>query len=1112
MAALSNASCLRPLQVCDRPLISGHTSTSSSPFASLWLSRTRLSLSHASALKLTVSPLTRRGSQAAGRRSPIAMAAVDTSIAADASLQSSKTEEVRAVLFDMDGVLCNSEDISRDAAVALFAEMGVKVTPSDFIPFLGTGEANFLGGVARLYEVKDFDPVKAKARFFEIYIEQYAKPNSGLGYKGALELIEECKATGLKIAVASSADRVKVDANLSASGLPQSKFDAIVSADKFENLKPAPDIFLAAAALLGVPPSQCVVIEDALAGVQAATSAGMRSIAVTTTLGAQSLREGKPALIKTDISDIKLDDILSLKYPNDTSKKNGSNGSSLSATLSNETSIGSPTHTETDSKENTNSLLGGGGLDSPLVLPGGLMTTRRNVLRSASLVGGLGSTLFALTHSKALSYVSPKAIINALVGVAGLPSSTNEGEARITELKQYIADLDRRGGGAQVPEFESQLDWLNTAPLSMNKELKGKLVLLDFWTYCCINCMHVLPDLAFLEKKYSDKPVVVVGVHSAKFDNEKDLEAIRQAVLRYDVVHPVVNDGEMTMWRKLGVSSWPTLALVSPSGRLIAMLAGEGHREDLDDLLSAALQYYGEKGELNNSPLPVALEKNKDGRLLASPLRFPGKITTDLANGRLFISDSNHHRIVVTDLEGRFLLQVGGAGGEGFRNGSFETAAFNRPQGMAYDSTRNVLYVADTENHALREINFVSETVSTLAGDGTKGQDYKGGRSGTSQVLNSPWDVAVDKLGQNVYIAIAGQHQIWRHDVETGVTSVFSGNGYERNQNGQRGTDTAYAQPSGLSFDPEEKELYVADSESSSIRAVNLATGGSRLCAGGDPNFSDNLFQFGDRDGVGSRAQLQHPLGVLYGSDGKLYIADSYNHKMKVMDPRTLEVVSLVGTGVAGFKEGRGKEAQLSEPAGLAEGLNGQIYIADTNNSVIRILDTRADNLLSTLDLSSVPLPSPSTPSSRRRLRKRQPVDAEVVELDPISAQSGKLELLINIPEGYHYTKGAVSRFEVEVEPDESLLLELFSGTLEEIGLSSFASLRFSRKEGSELPAAVQVNCKVFYCQQDEVCLYKAITFKVPFASPAAGKIEESITLPFTIVPRPVNVSSLITK
>ncbi|KAI5075738.1 hypothetical protein GOP47_0009814 [Adiantum capillus-veneris] len=988
-----------------------------------------------------------------------------TPISASISDQEPKlsSDKVSAVLFDMDGVLCNSEERSRLAGVDLFAEMGVQVTEADFFPFMGTGEANFLGGVAKVHGVKDFDVSTAKSRFFQIYLEKYAKPNSGLGFPGALDLIMQCKAAGLKVALASSADQLKIDANLAAAGLPFSIFDAIVSADAFENLKPAPDIFLAAAKALDVPTNECVVIEDALAGLQASKAAGMRCIAVTTTLSGDKLVQESPSLIRKDIGDIKLDEILKLEGPG-------------------------RSETYTDPKDGSvSSIQDGGSMDGEVLLPARLPVTRRDALKYGSLLVALSTSYIALTHWKAMSYTSPRALFNAMIGLfqPSVASGAVESD-RTARFLSYIEDLEKRGGGQQVPEFQPQLEWLNTAPLKLQKDLAGKVVVLDFWTYCCINCMHILPDLEYLEKKYKDRPLSVIGVHSAKFDNEKDLNAIRNAVLRYNVTHPVVNDDDMVLWRKLGINSWPTLVVVSPRGKSLAVLSGEGHRKDLDDFVSAALQYYGNKNLLDDRSLPVLLEKDKDTRLVSSPLKFPGKLTTDLANGRLFISDSNHHRIVITDLEGNFIQQIGGANGEGLQDGKFDEAAFNRPQGVSYNSNRNVLYVADTENHALREIDLANEIVRTLAGNGVKGSDYKGGKKGTSQVLNSPWDVCCNPASDAIYIAMAGQHQIWEHVISTGVTKVFSGDGYERNLNGKRAQETSFAQPSGLSFTSDMNGLFVADSESSSVRQVDLATGGSSLLAGGDPMFADNLFQFGDRDGTGTGAQFQHPLGVLYNFDGLLYVADSYNHKIKTMDPSSRTVKTVAGTGKAGFKDGTRFGCQLSEPAGLAMGLNGKVYVADTNNSVIRVLDTKGKDgpSISTLELKGVEPPRLKTAGKPRRLRSRPSRDTDLIKIDPIKAMNGNIKIRISLPPGFHFTKEVTSKFEVNDEPDGKVLLQPALGVFDASGQ---AVIKFSRPQ--DAVATVQINCKVYYCEEDEVCLYKALAFQIPFdeaLSPAA--------------------------
>ncbi|CAI9103559.1 OLC1v1002070C1 [Oldenlandia corymbosa var. corymbosa] len=1000
--------------------------------------------------------------------------------------------KVSAVLFDMDGVLCNSEELSRRAAVDVFAELGVQTTPEDFIPFAGTGEANFLGGVASVKGVKGFDPEAGKKRFFEIYLDKYAKPSSGIGFPGAYELIQQCKSKGLKVAVASSADRIKVDANLAAAGLPLSLFDAIVSADAFENLKPAPDIFLAASSILNVPTSECLVIEDALAGVQAAKAAQMRCIAVTTTLSEDSLKPAGPALIRKDISNISLDDILSGGSGSDNAKVKGLSQSVSRSAQSSSNKIEISSFQDEGSTEQAGSILG-------------LQGSRRDLLRYGSLGVALACLAFSVNNWKAMQYASPKAIWNQLFGVSSPPfqlSKDKSHSGRIQQFLEYISDLETRGTAADVPEFPSKLDWLNSAPLQFHRDLKGKVVLLDFWTYCCINCMHVLPDLEYLEKKYKDTPFVVVGVHSAKFDNEKDLEAIRSAVLRYKITHPVVNDGDMNLWRELGVNSWPTFVLIGPNGKVLAQLAGEGRRKDLDDLVEAALLYYGQKNILDSSPIPLKLEKDNDPRLLTSPLKFPGKLEVDVLNNRLFISDSNHNRIVVTDLDGNFIVQVGSSGEEGLQDGNFDDATFNRPQGLAYNAKKNLLYVADTENHALRVIDFVNETVQTLAGNGTKGSDYQGGKTGYDQLLNSPWDVCFNPMNEVVYIAMAGQHQIWEHNTSNGITKAFSGDGYERNLNGSSSLTTSFAQPSGISLSPDLKEAYVADSESSSIRALDLKTGGSKLLAGGDPVFADNLFRFGDNDGVGSEVLLQHPLGVSCGKDGQMYVADSYNHKIKKLDPATGRVLTLAGNGQAGFRDGAALAAQLSEPSGIVDVGDGRLFIADTNNSLIRYLDLKGQQAeLHTLELKGV---QPPTAKSRslKRLRRRSGADTETIVVNGGSSNEGNLILQISVPEGYHFSKEAVSKYSVDTEPEDTASIDPLEGNLSPEGS---AVIHFKRASPSSFRG--RINCKVYYCKEDEVCLYQSLNFEVQFQDSNPETAQADITLPYLVKPKTIKNS-----
>ncbi|KAK7337681.1 hypothetical protein VNO77_18266 [Canavalia gladiata] len=730
---------------------------------------------------------------------------------------------------------------------------------------------------------------------------------------------------------------------------------------------------------------------------------------------------------------------------------------------------------------------------------GGFLGSRRDILRLGSLGISISCLAFTISNWKAMQYTSPKAVWNQLFGVTQPnleQKEDNSGYDRIQQFVSYISDQESRGNAQIVPEFPSKLDWLNTAPLQFRRDLKGKVVLLDFWTYCCINCMHVLPDLDVLEKKYKDRPFVVVGVHSAKFDNEKDSEAIRNAVLRYDITHPVVNDGDMYLWRKLGINSWPTFAIVGPNGKLLAQLAGEGHKKDLDDFVEAALLFYGKQNMLDNTPIPLSLEKDNDPRLLTSPLKFPGKLAIDVLNNRLFISDSNHNRIVVTDLDGNFILQIGSSGEEGCQDGSFEDATFNHPQGLAYNAKKNILYVADTENHALREIDFVNEKVRTLAGNGTKGSDYIGGK-GDTQVLNSPWDVCFHPFEEKIYIAMAGQHQIWEHNILDATTRAFSGDGYERNLNGSSSTSTSFAQPSGLSLSRDLKEIFVADSESSSIRAVDLKTGGSRLLAGGDSIFPDNLFKFGDQDGVGSEVLLQHPLGVMCGNDGEIYIADSYNHKIKKLDPTSKRVSTITGTGKAGFKDGTAVKAQLSEPSGIVEGNRGRLFIADTNNSLIRYLDLNTDEIeLRTLELKGIQPPKPKS-RSFKRLRRRSSVDTVPITVDPISSSEGNLSIKISLPNEYHFSKEARSRFSIDIEPEDAVHIDPLDGLLSPEGS---AILHFKRS--STAASMGRINCKIYYCKEDEVCLYQSVLFEVPFREGASNSANADVTLAHFVKPK----------
>jgi len=482
-------------------------------------------------------------------------------------------------------------------------------------------------------------------------------------------------------------------------------------------------------------------------------------------------------------------------------------------------------------------------------------------------------------------------------------------------------------GLGPAPSLDGGTEWLNTENEITLRDLRGKVVLLDFWTYCCINCMHVLPDLKFLEQKYPNE-LVVIGVHAYKFENEKEAENIRQAILRYEIEHPVVNDSEKIIARKYAMRSWPTLIVLDPEGQYVGRVTGEGNRELLDKVVGEMIAFHRKKGTLNEQPLSFRLERQK---VEPGPLKFPGKVLVDDAGGRLLISDSNHNRIVIASLDGQ-LQTIIGTGKIGRDDGAYDVAQFDHPQGMALDG--DTLYVADTENHLLRSVNLTEQTVSTLAGIGEQARTRGTGGKLRETALNSPW--ALSLHDGVMYIAMAGPHQLWSHRLGTDEIGLFAGNGRENIADGPR-LSAELAQPSGITQDGE--AMYWVDSEGSAVRRMPFAGKNVVTTIAGPHDVPNALFEFGDVDGKGDTVRLQHPLGIVF-HKGTLYVADTYNHKIKTVDPLTGETATWLGTG----ESGDGLDpVQLSEPAGLAVAGN-HLFIADTNNHRILVadLDTKA--------------------------------------------------------------------------------------------------------------------------------------------------------------------------
>ncbi len=618
-------------------------------------------------------------------------------------------------------------------------------------------------------------------------------------------------------------------------------------------------------------------------------------------------------------------------------------------------------------------------------------------------------------------------------------------------------------GSYYAPDFPQHLDWLNTDRKFSIRDFRGKVVVLDFWTFCCINCMHVIPVLKQLEQKYPEE-LAVIGVHSAKFTNEQGTEQIRQAILRYGIEHPVVNDKNFEVWREYGTRAWPTLVVINPEGKVIGVNSGEAEFAPFDQLISQTIRYFDKKGELKRGPLDLVLEKET---LPNHVLTFPGKVKADPKGKRLFITDSNHNRVIITDPNGK-IIDVIGSGQMGQKDGSFEDASFKMPQGTTLDG--DILYIADTENHLVRKADLKKRTVETILGTGQQSRLFGVGGTGTDIALNSPWDLLVHD--GSLYIAMAGPHQLWKADLGSLYAAPFAGSGREGRADGTLAS-AALAQPSGITTDG--SKLYFADSETSSIRSADYDTSGNVSTIVGE-----DLFEFGDIDGGADVARLQHPLGIVY-KDGLLYVADTYNSKIKIIDPQKRTSTTLAGIEKHGYKDGSFKEAQFFEPSGITA-LGDSLYVADANNHQIRVLDLNS-KIVSTLELSNLDkLAEKAMDNFAGRIEKSEP--------KKVKPGDGVLTLSVDLEANY------------KINTEAPLFLEWKSGDNGTIKFDKNGSkminfpvaIPFHAEKGM---TTVTVDAVVYFCEEKNasVCLVDNIRLEIPVEVTEAGMQDLKVAL-----------------
>ncbi|MFG3282872.1 NHL domain-containing thioredoxin family protein [Streptomyces sp. NPDC048111] len=421
-----------------------------------------------------------------------------------------------------------------------------------------------------------------------------------------------------------------------------------------------------------------------------------------------------------------------------------------------------------------------------------------------------------------------------------------------------------RRARVRAPELIGKGGWINTGGKDLKlADFRGRTLILDFWTFCCINCLHVLDELRELEEKHRDT-VVIVGVHSPKFVHEAEHQAVVDAVERYGVEHPVLDDPELATWKQYAVRAWPTLVVIDPEGYVVAQHAGEGHAHAIERLVEELEEEHAAKGTLRRGDGPYVPPEP-----VATDLRFPGKALV-LPSGNFLVSDTTRHQLVELGPDGEGVVRR--IGGEG---------QFKEPQGLALLPDGRVV-VADTVHHALRAFDPRSGEIELLAGTGRQwwqGQPTSG--PALEVDLSSPWDVAWWR--GKVWIAMAGVHQLWTYDPQTGTVEVAAGTTNEGLVDGP-GAEAWFAQPSGLAAT--EERLWVADSETSALRWVD--TEGAVHTAVGT-----GLFDFGHRDGDAAQALLQHPLGVTALPDGSVAVADTYNHALRRYDPASGQVTTL---------------------------------------------------------------------------------------------------------------------------------------------------------------------------------------------------------------------------
>lgn len=452
-------------------------------------------------------------------------------------------------------------------------------------------------------------------------------------------------------------------------------------------------------------------------------------------------------------------------------------------------------------------------------------------------------------------------------------------------------------------EFPASLDWVNVSEAPTLSSLRGRVVLLWFFSYDNVNCWNLLPDLAWLENRYNDG-LSVFGIHCPKYPEQRDGSAVLKAVNRLGIRHPVASDPGMDLWQHYEIDAWPSVVLIDAEGQVAAVVPGEGRRQDLDEQIAQLLDEAAEHELRAYEPaVPASMPEPRE------PLLFPGKLL--VTETRLYVADSGHHRVLECNHDGRIVRQFG-SGDRGYWDGRNEECGLADPQGLALRN--EFLYIADRGNHAVRRVRLETGEMETVLGNGEAGRLRPHNAQATATPIGNPSDLAV--VADKLYVLSAAQNQIWELDLTRETVDVFAGSGKLALQDGLS-LESGFAQPSGITTSG--LQLIVADAASSAIRLVRLIDGRVTTLVG------SGLYEFGDASGSRESARLQHPLDVAMDPRGIAFIADTYNGKIKALSLKSGAVRAL------------NVNFRLLEPGGLSIAA-GALWVANTNaHEIVRI-------------------------------------------------------------------------------------------------------------------------------------------------------------------------------